>query len=179
MPRPEFRSKDQIIDEVIRVNHAGEYGAVEIYKNQIKQTHNEDIKSIFENMYEGEKIHLEYFINQIRLRNIRPTIMLPFWKLLGSFFGSMTAKYGTNFAMLLTENVETVIDQHYTEQLSLLSYLSDEDDLIYNIQKFRKEELEHKTIAIDNGSQSTPMYNIISITVKYGCNIAIYISKKI
>ena len=130
-------------------------------------------------MYNEEKTHLSYFENQFSVRMVRPTIMLPLWKILGKSLGQITSFGGINLAMNLTESVETVINQHYKEQLEYLESINEEKDLVMHIKKFNEEELEHKDIAIKNGSTELIAYRPINFFVKLGCKIAISLSKKI
>jgi ubiquinone biosynthesis monooxygenase Coq7 len=179
MNRPEFRNQYNIIGEIIRVNHAGEYGAIQIYLGQIEKTIDPTIKSIIQDMYNGEKIHLKYFEEQIIKRSTRPTIMIPIWRLLGRSLGKISSILGVKTSMLLTDSVESVIDEHYKKQLEYLSKIKCEKDLSDHIEKFRQEELHHKEIAIENGSINSPFYHSLNNMIKYGCNIAIRLSKRI
>jgi ubiquinone biosynthesis monooxygenase Coq7 len=179
MNRPEFRNQYNIIDEIIRVNHAGEYGAIHIYLGQMQKTKNNKIKSIIQDMYDGEKIHLQYFEEQIIKRSVRPTIMMPIWRILGRSLGKISSILGVKIAMLLTDSIESVIDEHYKKQLEYLSKIKCEKDLADHIAKFREEELHHKDVAIENGSIDSPFYNSLNSIIKYGCNFAIELSKKI
>jgi ubiquinone biosynthesis monooxygenase Coq7 len=179
MPKPQFKNKDELIEEIIRVDHAGEYGAVEIYSGQLQKIKDQKTKALIQEMYNGEKIHLNYFENQIKIRNVRPTIMLPLWKILGKTFGGITSRGGNKLAMALTESVETVIDKHYEEQLKYLENVENETDLAFHIDKFRKEELEHRSIAIETGSQTIPLYYPFNTIVKTLCKLAISLSKRV
>lgn len=179
MPRPQFKNIPSSIEEIIRVDHAGEYGAVEIYSGQLKYIKDNNARSLIEEMCKGEKIHLQYFEKQIKKRNIRPTIMIPLWKFLGKSLGVISSIGGTKLAMALTESVESVIDNHYDHQLSYLKEIKKENDLVLNIEKFKQDELDHKHIAISNGSKEAPIYRSFSIFVKSICKLSIAISKKL
>lgn len=176
MPKPEFRSQEEIISEIIRVNHAGEYGAVQIYKSQLNTLKDQKQKNIIQHMLEQEQKHLEFFEQQIKDNNIRPTIMLPIWKILGSILGKAPSN---KIAMMVTESIETMINQHYKEQINYLNTQPEYKELQKTIEKFRQEEMEHHDIAVQNGSKSAPIYNILNYVVKKSCKLAIKISKKI
>lgn len=183
MPRPEFRSKDSILSSIIRVDHAGEYGAMRIYSGQIdacKYRKNTSDIHLLEEMLEQEKHHLSYFTHQMNEKSIRPTALMPFWHVAGYMLGFVTRIIGPKMAMLCTEAVEDVIDKHYEEQLEYLKsqeYI--ENDLTSKIAQYRLEELEHKNIAINNGSRQAPMYLVARNIIKQICKSAISASKVI
>ena len=177
-------SLSEEIAEMIRVDHAGEYGAVRIYQGQLAvlrskartQDDEETIKMI-EHMEEQEHVHLETFNKLIRDRRVRPTAMTPIWHAAGFALGAVTAALGEKAAMACTEAVETVIDKHYEAQVERLG--ETEPELSRTLEKFREEELEHRDIAIDNGSQETPGHRFLSDVIKLGCRAAIRISEKV
>ena len=132
------KTDQKILEEIIRVDHAGERGAIKIYEGQllalktIKQ--DEKLKNIIEEMKEHEKEHLEYFEKEIQKRNMKPTYLLPLWDLMGISLGFGTALLGRKTAMLCTASVEEVIEDHYQGQLKKLG--NDEKDLKKSIKKF-------------------------------------------
>ena len=141
------------VEEFIRVDHAGERGAIKIYEGQLLALNtfvkDEELKKTIEEMKEHEKEHCSYFENEIKKRKIKPTRLLPFWDLVGVGLGFGTIMLGKKAAMLCTASVEEVIDKHYAKQIELLS--ADEKELKEKIIKFRNEELHHKNIAYDKG----------------------------
>ena len=141
----------KILEEIIRVDHAGERGAIKIYEGQLLALNtfkkDEKLKKLIEDMKEHEKEHFEYFEKEIQKRDIKPTIFLPLWDLLGVTLGFGTTMLGQKAAMLCTASVEEVIDEHYKKQLNTIG--DDEKDLKKSISKFRDEEIEHKNIAYD------------------------------
>ena len=130
-------------------------------------------------MLEQEKKHLQFFDEQIRSRGSRPTIMLPIWNIIGKYLGKISAFSSSKAAMMVTESVEKVINQHYLEQIQSLSTQSKYKKLKDKIEEFRLEELEHHDIAIDNGSREIRFYPFWNKIVETACKIAIKISKKI
>ena len=148
------KTNKKILEEIIRVDHAGERGAIKIYEGQLlalktfKQ--NASLKRKIEEMKEHEREHYEYFDNEIKKRNIQPTKLLPLWDLMGVTLGFGTAMLGEKAAMLCTASVEEVIDGHYKDQTYKLG--KDEEELKKKIMKFRQDELDHKDIAYDNGA---------------------------
>ena len=172
MPKPYFYNKNHIIDEVLRVNHAGEYGAVRIYEGQISA----ESSSMLDHMLDQEKHHLSYFASQIQTHHSRPTIFLPIWHVGGYLMGKVSAMLGPKTAMLCTEAVEEVIDEHYQSQKQVLHDIG-EHDLADKVEKFRLEELEHRDIAIEHGSKDAPIYGLVKGLIGGVCKLAIWMSK--
>ena len=169
------------IEEFIRVDHAGERGAIKIYEGQLLALNtffkNEELKKTIEEMKEHEKEHFEYFENEIKERNIKPTRLLPLWDLLGVGLGFGTTILGKKAAMLCTASVEEVIQEHYADQIRQLEV--DEKKLKDKITKFRDDELNHKDIAYEQGASKKGLYSIMDKIIKTGSKIAINISEKI
>ena len=169
------------IEEFIRVDHAGERGAIKIYEGQLLALNtfikDEELKKTIEEMKEHEKEHCEYFENEIRKRNIKPTKLLPFWDLLGVGLGFGSTILGKKAAMLCTASVEEVIQEHYANQIKQLE--PDEKMLKDKIIKFRDDEIQHKDIAYDKGATKKGPYSILDRLIKTGSKIAINISEKI
>jgi Ubiquinone biosynthesis protein COQ7 len=169
------------IEEIIRVDHAGERGAIKIYEGQLLALNtiikDDNLKKIIEEMKEHEKEHLDFFNQEIKKRNIKPTKLLPLWDLLGIGLGFGTAIMGKKTAMLCTASVEEVIDGHYKKQLNQLN--SSEKLLKQKIKKFRDDEIHHKNIAYDQGASKKGIYSLLDKLIKTGSTIAINISEKI
>lgn len=179
MPRPEFTKQNTFLDETIRVDHAGEYGAKRIYQGQIAACRNKEDLALLSKMLKQEEVHLAFFAKQIEERKIRPTLLLPFWHFGGYALGFVTSLIGRKTAMLCTEAVEEVIDEHYSEQIVNLKNIQKEHILKGKIEQFREEELEHRDIAIEHGSRQAPGYRIIHQVIKSICKGAISISKRV
>ena len=162
-------------------DHAGERGAIKIYEGQLLALNtlvkNEELKKTVEEMKQHEKEHCDYFENEIKRRNIKPTKFLPLWDLLGVGLGFGSTLLGKKAAMLCTASVEEVIDKHYQNQIDQL--MLDENDLKEKIKKFRDDELHHKNIAYENGASKKGLYSILDKIIKTGSKIAINISEKI
>jgi len=175
------KTDQKILEEIIRVDHAGERGAIKIYEGQllalktIKQ--DETLKNIIEEMKDHEKEHLEFFEKEIQKRNMKPTYFLPLWDLMGISLGFGTALLGKKAAMLCTASVEEVIDKHYLNQINQLDI--SEKDLKKKITKFRQDEIDHKDIAYDEGATKKGPYFLLDKIIKTGSKIAINISEKI
>ena len=176
-----IKTNKKFLEEIIRVDHAGERGAIKIYEGQLlalktfKQ--NESLKEKIEDMKEHEKEHYEFFDKEIQKRNISPTKLLPLWDLMGVTLGFGTAMLGEKAAMLCTASVEEVIDGHYKNQTLKLG--EDEKELRKKIIKFREDELNHKNIAYENGATKEGLYGFLDKVIKTSSRIAIAISEKI
>ena len=169
------------VEQFIRVDHAGERGAVKIYEGQLLAlstlVKDESLKKIIEEMKIHEKEHCEFFEKEIKKRNIKPTKFLPLWDLLGIGLGFGSTLLGKKAAMLCTASVEEVIDEHYQSQINQLG--SDEKNLKKKIIKFREDELHHKDIAYEKGATKKGLYSLMDKIIKTGSKIAINISEKI
>ncbi len=169
------------VEEFIRVDHAGERGAVKIYEGQLLALNtlvkNEDLKKKIEEMKVHEVEHCQFFENEIKKRNIKPTKFLPLWDLLGVGLGFGSTLLGKKAAMLCTASVEEVIDKHYLDQINQLG--PEEKELKKKIIKFRNDELDHKDIAYEEGATKKGLYSIMDKIIKTGSKIAINISEKV
>ncbi len=179
MPKPYFVDKNKKTQEIIMVNHAGEYGAQKIYEGQLKHIKDSESKTVIQHMLEQELEHLNYFEEQIAKGNARPTALLPMWKIFGYGLGAISAKLGTKTAMLVTENVEEVIVDHYQEQIDFFEKNDKKNPLLDKIKKFKQDEAEHIHIAIDNASKEAPLNKMLSNIVRCACHVAIFLSKRI
>lgn len=167
--------------EILRVDHAGEYAAVHIYRAQ---------KAVFEGragkaaiaadmgeMQDQEAVHLARFEALLNAERVRPTVMTPVWRLAALGLGAGTALLGEKAAHACTEAVESVIEEHYADQIS---ELADRDpDLAAELTKFRDEELAHHDHAVAHGSREAPGYRLLSSVIKAGCRAAIKISERV
>jgi len=175
------KTNKKFLEELIRVDHAGERGAIKIYEGQLlalktlKQ--DEGLKKQIEEMREHEKEHYKFFEKEIKKRNIEPTKLLPLWDLLGVTLGFGTAMLGKKATMLCTASVEEVIGDHYKNQAYELN--EDEEELKKNIIRFRDDELRHKDIAYEGGASKEGLYGLLDKVIKTSSRIAIKISKKI
>ena len=169
------------VEEFIRVDHAGERGAIKIYEGQLLALNtlvkDENLKKTIEEMKVHEMEHCHFFENEIKKRNIKPTKFLPLWDLLGVGLGFGSTLLGKKAAMLCTASVEEVIDKHYLNQINQLG--PEEKELKKKITKFRDDELDHKNIAYEKGATKKGLYSIMDKIIKTGSKIAINISEKI
>ena len=167
-----------ILDEIIRVDHAGEYGATRIYDGQIAVFGKDSkIGKTIQHMADQEQEHIEKFNELLIEKRVRPTALLPVWNIVGFVLGAGTALMGEKAAMACTVAVEKVIGEHYREQQSLLE--DDEKELKKTIAKFEKDELEHHDIGLEHDAENAPGYKVMTKVIEIGCKAAIAISKKI
>jgi ubiquinone biosynthesis monooxygenase Coq7 len=169
------------IEEMIRVDHAGEYGAVQIYRGQRAVFDRIEGKShaarLIAAMEAGEQEHLKTFDRLIAERGVRPTLMAPFWRFAGFGLGAVTALMGESAAHACTEAVEEVIEEHYARQSAELEGVDEE--LKGFVDRFRVDEVAHKETAIAQGARRAPGYPALSAVIRFGCRAAIRISEKV
>ena len=167
--------------EMIRVDHAGEYGAMRIYQGQLavlkRRPHaRADVEAI-EHMAAQERGHLAIFERLVHERAIRPTALSPLWHVGGFALGAATALLGGKAAMACTAAVEETIDAHYAGQAERLG--ARDPELKETIEKCREEELAHRDEALARGAKQAPAYPLLSGAIKLGCKVAIKLSEKL
>ena len=169
-------------DEMLRVDHAGEYGAVAIYKGQLavfeRQHGKERIVGQLRHMAAEEQDHLDAFDKMLAAGHVRPTALSPIWNAAGFALGVGTALLGEKAAHACTEAVETVIEEHYGDQVTELT-AAGEDELAAKMAKFQEEEVAHKDLAAAEGAAQAPGYPLLSAFIRTGCRLAIRISEKV
>lgn len=175
---PGTHTSDEIA-AMIRVDHAGEYGAVRIYEGQLAVlgTRKSETTDAIRHMAEQEQRHLKAFDALINERRVRPTALEPVWRAAGFALGAATALMGENAAMACTAAVEEVIDDHYAAQVRKLG--DDDRKLKETVEEFRADEIAHRDTALEHGAERAPGYRLLSEAIKAGCRIAIRLSEKI
>jgi ubiquinone biosynthesis monooxygenase Coq7 len=177
VPLPGDLSADAAIHRMIRVDHAGEYGAARIYAGQLAVLGRSAKADLLRHMQEQEQVHLDTFNSVLADRRVRPTALLPFWHLAGFALGAATAALGERAAMACTVAVEETIDAHYTAQIDRLA--DTDAPLRDTLEKFRAEEREHRDIALANDAEQAPGYRLLSAAIRTGCRIAIRLSERL
>lgn len=170
-------TKDQMIARILRVDQAGELGAVRIYQGQRAILGKGRHGPMLAKMTEQEQHHLDTFSTLIGKRGTRPTVLAPLWHVAGFALGAATALMGERAAMACTVAVEEAIDEHYAAQHAALG--EDEAELRQTIAKFREDELEHRDIGLANDAEKAPFYPVLSTAIKTGCRVAIWLSERI
>jgi ubiquinone biosynthesis monooxygenase Coq7 len=165
---------------MIRVDHAGEYGAKRIYAGQLAVLGKDPkLKKIIEHMAAQEQVHLDFFEKEIVARRVRPTALHPLWHAAGYALGAVTAKLGAEAAMACTVAVETVISEHYQDQLDALKNNPREKKLRDAIKKFKAEEEEHHDIGLKHDAEHAAAYPLLLKLIKSGARLAIAVAKRI
>ncbi len=165
---------------MIRVDHAGEYGAKRIYQGQLavlRRRGDAATVALVEHMQDQEQHHLDTFARMIGERRVRPTALLPLWHVAGWVLGAATAALGTRAAMACTVAVEEAIDEHYAGQAAALP--QSEAPLRETIEKFRAEELEHRDTGLEHGAEQAVGYPLLRAAIGAGCRVAIALSEVI
>jgi ubiquinone biosynthesis monooxygenase Coq7 len=172
------RSDD--VASMVRVDHAGEYGAKRIYEGQLAVLgHNPKARKLLQHMADQEREHLEYFEKEIIRRGVRPTALHPVWHVAGYALGALTARLGPEAAMACTVAVEDVISTHYQEQLDVLAGKPEEKPLLSAIRKFKAEEEQHHEIGLKNNAEQAPAYRLLTTLIRAGSKLAIEVAKRI
>lgn len=171
----------ELVDKIIRVDHAGELGADRIYQGQLAVLGNTSVGPVIKEMWEDEKIHLETFNKLIVQHRARPTVLLPIWNVAGFALGAGSALLGKEGAMACTVAVEAVIGDHYNSQIRDLMEDDPEkhEELLKIIKKFRDDELHHHDTGLEHDAEKAPFYQALTQVIKIGCKGAIWISEKI
>ena len=181
LPRPGTGAARARLGEILRVDHAGEYAAVEIYRAQRAvfegRRGKDEVTSDLVEMEGHEAVHLARFNALLNEHRVRPTAMMPLWRLAARALGAGTALMGEKAAHACTEAVESVIEKHYAEQIA---ELADRDPVLAaELKVFRDEEIAHHDHAVEHGSRDAPGYRVLSAVIKVGCRAAIRISERV
>lgn len=169
-----------LIDRIVRVDHAGEYGAVRIYAGQLAVLGRDRAAGPeIRQMAEQEARHLKTFEKLVVERRARPTALLPLWHAAGYALGAATALMGDRAAMACTVAVEEAIDEHYAGQAKALEALPEEAALKQVVEEFRADELAHRETALEHGAEQAPGYPVLSAAIKAGSRLAIWLSERI
>jgi len=177
MRLPGDRPARAAIEQMIRVDHAGEYGAARIYAGQLAVLGDGEHGPVLRHMAAQEQRHLKAFEALVTQRRVRPTALLPVWHVAGFVLGAATAALGPRAAMACTVAVEQAIDAHYSGQISALE--GDEPHLTRTLEEFRAEELEHRDIGLARGAEQAPGYRFLSAAIRAGCRVAIALSERV
>lgn len=174
-------ARERMLEEMIRVDHAGEFAAVQIYRGQqavfSRIAGKAHAAGVIARMEAGEQEHLRTFDRLIAEHEVRPTIMAPLWRVAAYGLGAATALMGETAAHACTEAVEEVIEEHYGRQSAALDGV--DADLQRVVDRFRADEVGHKETAIEQGAHDAPGYPVLSAIIRFGCRAAIAISEKI
>jgi ubiquinone biosynthesis monooxygenase Coq7 len=170
-------SAEQLIDRIIRVDHAGEFGAKRIYQGQLAVLRGSPSEAPIRHMAEQEERHLQAFERMMAEHRVRPTALSPLWSAAGFALGAASALLGEKAAMACTEAVEEVIDEHYARQIEQLG--QSEPALKGAIESFRADEIEHRDLARELGAREAPLYELVGLATRTASRLAIWLSERI
>jgi ubiquinone biosynthesis monooxygenase Coq7 len=180
-PKPPAPGAAPEIEAMIRVDHAGEYGAVRIYEGQLavlkrRKSAAASVQTI-QHMADQEQRHLKTFDRLVNERRVRPTALEPLWRIAGFALGAASAAMGEKAAFACTAAVEEAIDEHYAGQIAALE--GKDESLQSTVKDFRADEAAHRDTALAHGAEQVPGYKLLSEAIKAGCRIAIKLSERI
>jgi len=176
-PLPGDATPAQRLAEILRVDHAGEFGAVRIYEGQLAVLGETQAAAAIRRMRDQEKAHYDAFRVLLPARRVRPTVLWPLWHVAGFALGAGTALLGEKAAMACTVAVEEVIDEHYRAQGEQLG--ADEKPLQATIEKFRAEEEHHRDTGLAHGAEQAAAYPVLSAAIKAGSRLAIWLAERV
>jgi ubiquinone biosynthesis monooxygenase Coq7 len=176
-PLPGQPAGKKLTERIIRVDHAGEYGAQRIYAGQLAVLGDKPQGDAIRAMAAGEAVHFDWFNRELNARGVRPTILHPFWHVAGYALGMATALMGPKAAMACTVAVEEAIDEHYSAQEAILG--DDEPELKAKIIEFHAEELEHRDTALAHDAEQAPGFRTMKTAIKTGCRAAIWLAERV
>ncbi|HUB95003.1 MAG TPA: demethoxyubiquinone hydroxylase family protein [Stellaceae bacterium] len=168
---------NEIVRRIIRVDHAGEYGAARIYRGQLAVLGRSPSAPLIRHMEEQEKRHLAAFDRLVVERRVRPTALSPLWHVAGWALGAASAALGEAAAMACTAAVEEVIDAHYASQIETLG--DAEPEIRQSLEEFRRNEIEHRDTALGQGARDAPAHTFLSAAIKAGSKLAIWLSTRV
>jgi ubiquinone biosynthesis monooxygenase Coq7 len=176
-PLPGDLSHAERVAQMLRVDHAGEHGAVKIYEGQLAVLGHRPVGAVIRRMAQQEQAHLDTFDRLLPERRVRPTALSPLWSVAGFALGAATALLGERTAMACTVAVEEVIDEHYAEQVRELGY--SEPELAATLDEFRRDELAHRDEGLAHDAERAPAYELLTAAIKSGSRLAIWLSTRI
>jgi len=172
-------SSAELVERMIRVDHAGEYGAVRIYEGQLAVLGKSAAAGVIREMADQERHHLERFETLVREHRVRPTALSLLWHVAGYALGAASALLGERAAMACTVAVEEVIDEHYRSQAENLGDDPEQAPLRKTIEEFRADELAHRDLALAHDARAAPAHDLLTAGIKLGSRLAIWLSTRI
>ncbi|KAM7418645.1 hypothetical protein PAMA_015988 [Pampus argenteus] len=181
VPTPRDSEEKEMLDRILRVDHAGEYGANRIYAGQMAVLGRSRTGPLIQQMWDQEKEHLAKFNEILAENRVRPTVLLPLWNVAGFLLGASTAMLGKEGAMACTVAVEESISEHYNSQIRALMEKDPEryTELLKVIKQFRDDEIEHHDTGLEHEAETLPGYWLLKNAIQLGCKAAIYVSQRV
>jgi 3-demethoxyubiquinol 3-hydroxylase len=164
---------------MIRVDHAGEFGALRIYEGQLAVLSKDSgaATEAIRRMAAQERVHFDALDKLVKDRAVRPTALEPVWNIAGFALGAATALMGEKAAMACTVAVEDVIDEHYARQIERLG--DTDPELKAKLERFHQDECEHRDEALEHGAREAPGYELLTSAIRLSCRLAISLSERI
>uniref|UniRef100_A0A8C8CH20 5-demethoxyubiquinone hydroxylase, mitochondrial n=1 Tax=Oncorhynchus tshawytscha TaxID=74940 RepID=A0A8C8CH20_ONCTS len=172
IPPPRDEAEKALLHSMLRVDHAGEYGANRIYAGQMAVLGRSQTGPLIQEMWDQEKKHLAKFNEILAENRVRPTLLLPLWNVAGFLLEG---------AMACTVAVEESISEHYNSQIRALME-EDPDryvELLKLIKEFRDDEMEHHDTGLEHDAESIPGYKLLKGAIQLGCTAAIFVSQRL
>ncbi|XP_034389945.1 5-demethoxyubiquinone hydroxylase, mitochondrial [Cyclopterus lumpus] len=181
VPTPRDGEEKEMLDQMLRVDHAGEFGANRIYAGQMAVLGRSSIGPLIQEMWDQEKKHLAKFDEILAENRVRPTALLPIWNIAGFVLGASSALLGKEGAMACTVAVEESISEHYNSQIRALMEKDPEryTELLQVIKEFRDDEMEHHDTGLEHDAETVPGYWLLKNAIQLGCKAAICISQRV
>lgn len=181
LPPTSDDEEKEMLHQMLRVDHAGEYGANRIYAGQMAVLGRSMTGPLIQQMWDQEKKHLAKFNEIIAENRVRPTALLPLWNIAGFALGASSALLGKEGAMACTVAVEESISEHYNSQIRALMERDPEKytELLQIIKEFRDDEMEHHDTGLEHDAESVPGYWLLKNLIQLGCKAAIYVSQRV
>ncbi|XP_043091397.1 5-demethoxyubiquinone hydroxylase, mitochondrial-like isoform X2 [Puntigrus tetrazona] len=179
LPPTNDEEEKAMLHRMMRVDHAGEYGANRIYAGQMAVLGRTQISPLIQEMWDQEKQHLCKFNEILAENRVRPTILLPLWHIAGFALGAGSALLGKEGAMACTVAVEESISEHYNSQIRTLMEKDPEKytELLQLIKELRDDEMEHLDTGLEHDAESVPGYQLMKAIIQAGCKAAICVSE--
>uniref|UniRef100_A0A8C2BEA6 5-demethoxyubiquinone hydroxylase, mitochondrial n=1 Tax=Cyprinus carpio TaxID=7962 RepID=A0A8C2BEA6_CYPCA len=185
LPPPRDEEEKAMLDSMLRVDHAGEYGANRIYAGQMAVLSRTRTGPLIQYMWDQEKMHLEKFNEILGEHRVRPTLLLPLWNIAGFALGMILTRIACLLAfegtMSCTVAVEESISEHYNSQIQTLMEAEPEryTELLQVIKEFCDDEKKNRDTGLEHDAESVPGYLLLKTVIQVDCKAAIYILQRI
>jgi ubiquinone biosynthesis monooxygenase Coq7 len=167
------------VERILRVDHAGERGAVSIYKAQImvaRYLWPSHVPALQE-MLSHELAHFALFKAELERRNIRACYALGLWNIGGAVLGFITALLGPKAIWSCTAAIEQTVYKHLLEQMAFLE--RHDSAALLAVQSIEQDEKSHLAHALDQGGGPIGTNRLIWALVSSSTFIAIWLSQRL
>ncbi|KAI6242642.1 5-demethoxyubiquinone hydroxylase, mitochondrial [Aphelenchoides fujianensis] len=174
--------REALVSRIVRVDHAGELGADQIYAGQTVVLGGTEVGPVIQEMWDEEKEHLQTCERLLAKHDVAPTVFTPLFKKMAFGLGVGTALIGKEGAMACTIAVEDLIGRHYNEQIRRLIELGDDPEtreLLAIVRKMRDDEMHHHDTGIEHHGLTAPAYETLKQVIQAGCKVAIFTAERV